>query len=134
MRFSLSADRVSRGDFIVTDGTASPPRVDALSIDGPQVAVSLSSTIQPGRWTDITYQPTGTRVRIGYLPGDVNNDGRTGPHDIMSLIDVLNGSKSLPEFCTDIDRNGQTNPSDLVALVEFISGINKRGGQKLAAR
>lgn len=134
VRFSLDAAQVSRTDFVVTDGTSAPPTVRDLLIDGSSVTLSLSSSIRPGCWTDITYQPTGTRVRLGYLPGDVTNDGHTNAADLLALVDELNGTQSLPAYRTDLDRNGETTAADLAALVSFMSGARTRGGERLAAR
>jgi len=134
IRFNLDATQVSQSDFVVTDCTATPPTVRDMSVDGPNVSLTLSSTITPGCWTDITYQPTGSCVRLGYLPGDVTNDGRTNSADLIALVEVLNGTKSLPAFRTDLDRSGETTSADLASLVNFMSGLRTRGGARLASR
>jgi len=132
MKFNLDATDVSASDFTVDDGSASPPRVQSIATDGNEVVVTLSSPVKAGHWTDVTYEPTGTRVRLGFLPGDVTNDARTDASDLIALIRALNGSDEFAPHSTDLDRDGATTPSDLAVLVDLISGMSKRGGERLA--
>lgn len=131
--FNLDASDVSAADFTVADGSPSPPRIQNIDVNANEVMIALSSPIKPGRWTDVTYAPTGTRVRLGFLPGDVTNDARTDAGDLIALIEALNNTDQRPGYATDLDRDGQTTPSDLAALVDLISGMSRRGGERLAA-
>ena len=67
---------------------------------------------------------TADRIDIGFLPGDVNGDGTSGPVDILDLIDSLNGVVPLPPERTDINRSGVATPVDILRLIDLLNGAN----------
>ena len=113
-------------DFAITqEGTAgSAPQVLYVSaVETTTVRVVLDEEISPGAWTTITHVPTGSSVRLGYLPGDVDGNGQVSGTDITTLIDVLAGAEtSLPMWSTDIDRSQSMDPADLLRLVDVLNG------------
>ncbi len=74
-------------------------------------------------WTTVTHNASETNVRIGWLPADVDADGRSRPADILMLIDELNRLVgSLPIPSTDIDRSGLVSPSDVLRVIDLLNG------------
>lgn len=84
----------------------------------------LEVSIPEKHWTRITHIPSGTSTRIGFLPGDVNNDRSSGPVDILKLIDHLNGVETFAIYQTDIDRSGVTNPADVLRVIDLLNGAD----------
>ena len=79
--------------------------------------------IDPLAWTTLTHVATGSRVRLGYLPGDTDADGFTSPADILGLIDSLNGVFLRPLWSTDIDRSGVAAPADIIGIIDLLNGV-----------
>jgi hypothetical protein len=122
--FVGDTSRVVAEDFVVRHSVPGPaPQVVGVSADGSRVHVDLASGIEPSAWTSITHRPSGTGVRVGYLPGDVNGDRRAGAGDIVALIDSLHGRTARPDYGTDTDRNGETDADDLSRLLELLNGL-----------
>jgi len=100
-----------------------PPTIDAVVINGNSARLQFSPPISVGHWTIFSVNGTDFTTRLGFLPGDVNADGTTGPLDIVRLPDVLNGvGDPLPIWQTDIDRSGQTNSSDILREIDLLNG------------
>ncbi|MCH7884790.1 MAG: S8 family serine peptidase [Planctomycetes bacterium] len=114
-------------DFAVsTDGAGTAASavavVDALS--PKTVRVELDAVIEVGAWTTITHKASGTSIRLGFLPGDVNGDGVTNSSDLFVLTDVLKGfGPPLPDSSLDLDRSGQLTPADLLQIIDLFEGI-----------
>ena len=118
---------LSASSFTVSQegGKGSAPEVLDIEEIGPErLRVRLNRIIEVGAWTTITHVASGTSVRIGYLPGDVNGDGVTAPHDILDLIDALNKvGGPVMIWSQDIDRSGLFAPADLLQLVDLFTGV-----------
>ncbi|MCH8251862.1 MAG: VCBS repeat-containing protein [Planctomycetes bacterium] len=125
LTFGSDASGVSVDDFTIEsdpDPDAAPV-IDSIEIDGNTAALAFSSIIPVKNWTIVTHVASGTSARIGYLPGDVNNDGLSNANDVLALIDILNGVVDPPpEYQTDTDRSGQTNPSDVLRVIDLLNG------------
>ncbi len=105
------------------DGVA--PNISAIEALDPNVAlVSLSAPVQAGAWTRIRYILSGSEIRFGYLPADVNGDGYSAPMDILYLINYFNGVVSLPIWSADINRNGLAHQSDILRVVDLLNGAD----------
>ncbi len=116
---------VASGDFSITQTAAgSTPQISVVEPVGvDQVRVIFDRPIQPLAWTTLTHVTTGTRVRLGFLPGDINGDRTSAPADILALIDSLNGvAPQLAEWQTDIDRSGLTSPADILCEIDLLNG------------
>jgi hypothetical protein len=115
---------VASSDFLIQQTVAgTAPAIESIEpLDADRVRVVLDRPIDPLGWTTITHMATGTRIRLGFLPGDAGGDGYTSPSDILSLIDSLNGIALLPEWSTDIDRSGLTAPADIIGLIDLLNG------------
>ena len=110
---------------MVIDGgiKAAPSVVDVEPLDPDRVRVLLSRSVEIRAWTTITHNNSGTNVRVGFLPGDVNGDTTSNPTDIFELIDALtkiNPSRMI--WSTDIDRSGLTMPGDILRLIDLLNG------------
>ena len=125
LTFGNDASGVSIDDFTIEsdpDPDAAPV-IDSIEIAGNTAALAFSSIIPAKNWTIVTHVASGTSARIGFLPGDVNNDGLSNANDVLALIDILNGVVDPPpEYQTDTDRSGQTNPSDVLRVIDLLNG------------
>jgi len=123
-------------DFAVSQSGGSgpvPEVVDVEPMSGGRVRVVLSRAVSPGAWTTIEQCETQTRVRLGYLPADVNGDGVSAASDILDLVDALNGvgaSRSI--WSLDIDRSGEVNATDVLQLVDLLKGAGAYPAYNLA--
>jgi len=85
----------------------------------------LSARIDVGAWTTVNNLPADHDVRLGSLPGDVNGDRSVTPHDILALMDHVNGAiDPLPDWSTDIDRSLATNADDVARLLDLFDGVD----------
>ncbi len=124
LRFPRDVDGVASSDFSIEQSVAgSAPSIIAVEpLDTDHVRITLDRPIDPQSWTTITHVATGSRVRLGYLPGDAGSDGLTSPADILELIDSLNGVFVRPIWATDIDRSGVAAPPDIITLIDLLNG------------
>jgi subtilisin family serine protease len=111
-------------DFSVeTEGSEDTPQILSVSPAGPNaVTVTLDSTIPIGAWTTIRHDYSGTGVRLGYLPGDVDGDLTSAPADILEVIDGLNGVTPLEIWKSDVDRDGTPAPADILRVIDLLNG------------
>lgn len=126
--FNGSVSGVAIEDFYVThvgDDGSPPSIVNVVMLDSDTARLTLDQPIVPGTWTNILHVASGTNVRLGYLPGDVNRDGHTSPDDILDLIDSLNGVVSRPLWGTDANRSGVAEPSDILRLIDLLNGAGE---------
>jgi hypothetical protein len=113
--------------FTVTQegGEGPPPNVASVTVvEGEErtVRITLDRPITPGTWTTVAHADSGTSVRLGYLPADVNADGTSAPADILAIVDVLNGVTTAPVWSTDVDRSGETLPADVLRVIDLLNG------------
>jgi hypothetical protein len=77
-------------------------------------------------WTCVRYNPSGQRVCMGWLPGDVNSDRTSSPVDILAVIDNLNNQVDPPyelHQC-DVDRSDVCGPSDILRVIDLLNGAD----------
>lgn len=103
-----------------------PSVVLVSSLSPSSVRVTFSTAIEPGAWTCVYHNGSGTRACVGYLPGDVNADGVSSPIDILRLIDFLNGVIDPPyeTWQVDINRSGLAEPSDVLRVIDLLNGAD----------
>ncbi len=109
-------------DFTVSVPSGPAPEITAISVSGNNLTLQLSNPIPARQWTCVTHDASGQRVCLGYLPGDVNGDGTSGPADILALIDSLNGVAPRPDYATDTDRSGTAGPEDILREIDLLNG------------
>ncbi|MCH8241947.1 MAG: hypothetical protein IH897_04970 [Planctomycetes bacterium] len=127
LTFACHISEPSPFDFVLTasDTERDAPEVEnVVLLDGHTVRLELSEPIDPGAWTMVTHEPTGARLCLGYLPGDVTGDGITAVSDIAALIDSINRVEGLsrPPYAADIDRSGVVGPQDILRLIDLLNG------------
>jgi len=110
-----------------TGGQDPPSIVDIDKNDnGHGITLNLDRPITAGQWTVFQYngpdQPA--RTRIGFLPGDVNNSGKSTGADITDLIDCFNQQTECADFQTDMDRSGRFTSNDITRLIDILQVSN----------
>lgn len=109
----------------LTDPVAGVNDIAAVvDLGGGQYEITLSHAIAVGGITQISYVNDPTPVTYMSHPANVNDDSASGPPDILSLIDALNGVFVPPHglYSTDIDRSGQAGPPDILRLIDLLNG------------
>ncbi len=111
-------------DFaIVHTAPFDPPTVVNVAPTGADtVSIELSAIIEVGEWTNLIHTASGTQVRVGFLPGDVDGSGLVSSADVLALIDHLNGESTLASYQTDINRDSTTDADDLARLIDLFNG------------
>jgi hypothetical protein len=126
LTFSVYASLQIPEDFSVTQEggiTVAPPITGVAAADDTHVAITLETIIETRAWTTITHLGSNTRVRVGYLPGDVDADGMSNAQDVVALTEVLDGvGGPLPIWSVDIDRSGAVTAADLLEVVDLLNG------------
>jgi hypothetical protein len=126
LTFNGYALNLTAGDFTIMQegGAGQPPSVAAvLPVTEDTVTLVLNARIAIGAWTTITHISSGTTVRLGYLPGDVNADLFSSPLDVLALIDALNGVGALPPiWSVDVNRSDTMEPSDILREIDLLNG------------
>jgi hypothetical protein len=110
--------------FTIEAAGGKPPAIAGVVVAGQQVTVLFDRPISPGACTTLRHRTSGARVRLGYLPADSSADGSSGPLDILTLIDGLNGVTPLAEWSCNIDRAGACAPLDILRLVDLLNGAD----------
>jgi subtilisin family serine protease len=126
----LTFDRGSQlrtaGDFSVTQegGIAvAPPVMGVAAADEQHVTVTLEAIIETRAWTTVKHLLSNTRVRLGYLPGDVNADGVSNDQDIVAVMETLDGTgASRSIWSLDIDRSEAVAPADILEVADLLNG------------
>jgi hypothetical protein len=126
--FRGDISQLGNEDFIVTqeDGISSATVViNVIATGDNRVGLELDDIIDVGAWTTITLELSGSGVRLGFLPGDV--DGRDGvtKGDIAALVQSLDGQMERPIWSIDIDRSGEPTAADLIELIDLMNGAGE---------
>lgn len=113
-------------DFVITQqgGVSGAPVIgNMVQINSRVLTMNLDRIIETRARTTISHLASGTSVRLGYLPGDVNANGTSNAQDVAALIDALNGvGGSRPVWSLDIDRSGALTGADLLEVVDLLNG------------
>ncbi|MEE9297361.1 MAG: dockerin type I domain-containing protein, partial [Phycisphaerae bacterium] len=127
---------ISAAAFSISDTAGTPPAiVNATSADGGKtVTLALSDHLTLQHWTTISFNGRSAcnedgfagEIDIGFLPCDVNQDGRCNPLDVTKfrqyVNDIIEPDIGIEDDYTDINRNGSTNPLDLTGLRQLVFG------------
>lgn len=121
---------VSIDDFelVQTGGsTANTPTIASVEqVDADHLLLTLDEPIVPGAWTSIIHTISGSRIDLGFMPGDVNGDTAATATDILELIDFLNGVGDPHKlWSTDVDRSGGTNATDILEVIDLLNGAGE---------
>ncbi|MFQ5415073.1 MAG: dockerin type I domain-containing protein [Phycisphaerae bacterium] len=84
---------------------------------------ALRDSIPLRAWTILTHIPSGTSVRLGYLPADVNGNRASTATDVLALVDGLNKvGDPLAIYQMDINRSGVANATDILRVIDLLNG------------
>ena len=95
------------------------------STSSNRLILNLNQPIPVLARTLILYRPTGQKICLGYLPGDVDENGVANANDAFLLLGELGKIDSLAEgrpHSFDIDRNGAFDGADASRLMGLLSG------------
>ena len=121
--FSRDGSGLTPADFAIEQSAPGRvPQVERIIVNGSRVVVELDAVVTVGSWTRITHIASGTGVRLGHLPGDVNGSRRVTAADILALLDDMDSALDLPIRRTDMDRNGRVDTDDVLRLLDLING------------
>lgn len=120
LRMSCDASGLSADDFELSDGTSSPPLVQAVTARGRVLTLQLNAPIGADTWTRIMHKPSTTFTRLGRLQGDVSGDSWRDAGDLAQLIRILNKGSLRSTYHNDVDGNDQVNAADLLELLVLI--------------
>lgn len=123
--------------FTLTDTVGAAPDIVAVGTDDSRtVQLVFSDHITLLVWTTVTVQarsqcdqtPFVGTLDIGYLPGDINQDGIVTPLDVLRFKQFKNGVATPPNGVLgdflDINREGIVNPLDLLRFKQMVNGIS----------
>ncbi|MEE9293727.1 MAG: dockerin type I domain-containing protein [Phycisphaerae bacterium] len=127
---------ISAAAFSISDTAGTPPTIDNVtsSDGGKTVTLELSGHITLQQWTTFSFDGRDAcsqagfsgSIDIGFLPCDVNQDGRCNPLDVTKfrqyVNDIIEPDIGIEDDYTDINRNGSTNPLDLTGLRQLVFG------------
>lgn len=113
-------------DFEVETTGEYEPVITGVVTQGQTVVLEFEAPLEPGACTTIRHIPSGWATTLGFLPGDVNGDGRSGTRDILTLIDHINGVLDPPArtWQCDTDRSGACDVLDILRLVDVLNGAH----------
>ncbi len=135
---NLDGTPLSGEAFSISDTGGSSPTITAISTpDDRIVTLTLDDHISLQEWTtiavsaraqcdaDLTITDT---LDIGYLPGDVNNDGTVSPFDLLTFRQYV-GMVATPDAglisdYVDTNRDGEVGPFDLLVFRQLINGVS----------
>jgi hypothetical protein len=108
---------------VAVDPVGGPvPAITDVAVNGNDATLTLDQRIPTAKWTVITHIQSATSIRVGNLPGDVDNNKTASAVDILRLIDHLNGVQNYAMFQTDIDRSGVTTSADILRQIDLLNG------------
>jgi len=126
LTFSVYASLQIPEDFRVTQEggiTVAPPVTGVAAADEQHLTVTLEAIIETRAWTTVTHIRSGTSVRLGYLPGDVNANRVSDAADVSALATALSGGgPSRPIWSLDIDRSEAVTPADILEAADLLNG------------
>ncbi|MFH1108254.1 MAG: S8 family serine peptidase [Planctomycetota bacterium] len=126
LTFTVYASLQTPADFTVSqDGGVgvAPPVTGVAATDDRHTTLTLDAIIGMRAWTTVQHVFSGTLVRLGYLPADVNGSGISDANDVTALATALSGGgPSRPIWSLDIDRSEAVTPADLLEVVDLLNG------------
>ncbi len=130
--------------------TESADQIEIIGIDtsqNPLIVLQLSGPVPVGEWTTIratvedflgnrienigdlgpgTDEPD--RIDIGFLPGDVDQNGTVDPLDLFEFRSLVTQGSSAGQAhlldIADINRNGSIEPMDLFRYRQLLQGVS----------
>lgn len=129
----LSVDR-----FSLTDTANTPPTITDIETEDAQiVTINLDRPLTVQTWTTIGV--SGVRstcgeasfdghLSVGFLPGDVNQDGIVTPTDLFRFRQIVSGqfvpTNGAIEDYVDTNREAGVTPFDLFTFRQLVNGVS----------
>jgi hypothetical protein len=123
--FNDNPAQLTAADFTIDiSGIGTTPQIAGVTpLGGNQLLIEFDTILPVGAWTQVHHVASGSMVRLGVLPADVDADGTSNSLDLLILIDHLNGiGDPPPSWSTDINRSGTTEPLDILRTVDLLNG------------
>ncbi len=129
------SDLTANAFTIEQTGMDEPPTIERLATsDNQTVTLFFDRLITVGQWTTIRATVVGESgqstcgMHVGFLPGDINQDGRVRPDDLFQFRRYIAAQTvlvvgALGDYL-DMDRNLQTTPLDLFRYRQIILGVS----------
>ena len=121
----IDVEALAPTDFTVDENgdDGVPPDITAVEVlDENTVRLSLSDPIDPDAWTVFTHTLSETTTCLGYLPGDIGQNGKSEPQDIDALIGCLNADPACELWRSDANRSGTLNAQDVLREIDLLNG------------
>ena len=126
LTFTLYASLQTPADFTVSQAGGvgvAPPVTGVAAVDDRHTTATLDAIIGVRAWTTVQHVLSGTQVRLGYLPANVNGDRISDGNDVTALATALSGGgPSRPIWSLDIDRSEAVTPADILEAVDLLNG------------
>ncbi len=104
-------------------GIGPPASIQSVGLTQEMIDVELSHAIEAVAWTDVLHEDSGTSVRLGALPADVDGSATSNAADVTALVDSLRGAgPPRPIWSTDLDRSTRTTGADVLEAVDLLNG------------
>ncbi len=129
---------VASFDIAHTAGIA-PPTITGISTeDAMTVTLQLDRPLAVGAWTTISTTAVSEcgdapivgrdQITVGFLPGDVDQNGLVSPFDLLRFRQIVNGAFTaevgVNADYADMDRSGAIAPFDLLRFRQTVNGIS----------
>ncbi len=114
-------------DFAITElgGDGFAPNIELLMhLSADTVELTLDGLIEAGARTVFTHKASCTRVCVGHLPADADQDGRSEPSDVAAIVNNLEGTWQPPMqmWQCDANRNGGCSALDILSVIDLLNG------------
>jgi len=112
-------------DFTTSEdgGNGIAPAIAVVTVLSPDtVRIELDTFIEAKAWTAVTHVASGSCVRLGYMPADVDGDETAAVPDVLRVVDCLNGVYACPDYSVDVDRSGLPGAPDVLRVVDLLNG------------
>ncbi|MFH1170430.1 MAG: CARDB domain-containing protein [Candidatus Vogelbacteria bacterium] len=123
----LGSDWNLAADYSISTTNAEPISISNISGSATQPDVVFSRKIVPGERVTIAHQPTNSSVCLGFLPGDVDQNGFITNIDISRLNSWVGTpeGQAQPLWKTDINRDGIFDQADVTRAGELMSAPDR---------
>jgi uncharacterized repeat protein (TIGR02543 family) len=123
----LGSDWNLATDYTISTTNAESIGISNISGSAVQPIAVFSRKIVPGERVTVTHQPTGAKVCLGFLPGDVDQNGFATNLDIGRLNSWVGTTEGAtqPLWKTDINRDEVFDQTDVTRANELLSAPDR---------
>jgi hypothetical protein len=130
LTFDGDASGLTVDDFTVdvVSGSCNPtcevPIIEGVETSDVVATLTLGGPIPAGCWTCITHIGSQTGSCLGFLPGDVDENGTSQSADVSYLTACIDGTESCELWQCDLDQSGLCAPDDLLRCIDLLNGAD----------